>query len=89
VYLLWQTSERHTYPPGFASFVELHLIPRLRWLPPSVRRTLRLSVERTLFPPLQTSEPDDGMRDNLREYFAAEAQRLRELTGETFPTWSV
>jgi hypothetical protein len=84
-----KTSERHTYPPGFASFVELHLIPRLRWLPPRVRRTLRHSVERTIFPPLQTAEPDEGLRVGLREYFAGEAQRLRELTGETFPTWSV
>ena len=84
-----KTSERHTYPPGFASFVELHLIPRLRWLPPKVRRTLRLSVERTIFPPLQTSEPDEDLRASLREYFSSEAQRLRELTGEKFPSWSV
>jgi hypothetical protein len=46
-------------------------------------------VERTIFPPLQTAEPDEGLRIGLREYFAGEAQRLRELTGETFPTWSV
>lgn len=84
-----KTSERHAYPPWFASFVELHVIPRLRWLPPRARRTLRLSVERTFFPQLKTSEPDDHLRAGLQEYFAGEAARLRELTGEAFPSWSV
>jgi hypothetical protein len=82
-------SDRHAYPPWFARFVELQVIPRLRWLPPRARRTLRHSVERTLFPPLQTSEPDDRLRAGLQEYFAGEAARLRELTGEAFPSWSV
>jgi hypothetical protein len=84
-----KSSDRHTYPPWFARFVELHLIPRLRWLPPGVRRTMRHSVERTIFPPLQSAQPDDGLRSRLQDHFAGEARRLRELTGERFPTWSV
>ncbi len=84
-----KASDRHTYPPWFARFVELHVIPRLRWLPPGVRRTMRHSVERTIFPPLRSAQPDDRLRGRLQDYFAGEAQRLRELTGERFPTWSV
>lgn len=84
-----RASDHHTYPPWFAKFVELHVIPRLRWLPPGVRRTMRHSVERTLFPAHQASKPDNGMRERLQEYFAGEADRLRELTGEHFASWSV
>jgi hypothetical protein len=84
-----KSSDRHTYPPWFARFVELHAIPRLRWLPPAVRRTMRHSVERTIFPPLKSAKPDDRLRSRLQEYFAGEAKRLRELTGERFPSWSV
>jgi len=82
-------SDHHTYPPWFANFVELHLVPRLRWLPPSVRRTMRHSVERTIFPAHEASKPDSGMRERLQEYFAGEAERLRDLTGQRFPSWSV
>lgn len=84
-----RSSDRHTYPPWFARFVELQAIPRLRWLPPRVRHSLRRSVERTIFPPLQSAEPDDGLRSRLQDHFSGEARRLRELTGEPFPSWSV
>jgi len=65
------------------------VIPRLRWLPPGVRRTMRHSVERTLFPAHEAAKPDDGMRERLQEYFSGEAERLRQLTGQRFPSWSV
>lgn len=84
-----KSSDRRTYPPWLARFVELRVIPRLRWLPPGVRRTMRHSVERTILPPLAAAAPDDRLRGRLQEYFAGEAQRLRALTGERFPSWSV
>ena len=84
-----RSSERRTYPPGFARFVGLHVTPRVRWLPRGMRRSLRHSVERLFFPPLETSGLDDGLRAQLQEFYTGEVERLRALTGETFPTWSV
>jgi hypothetical protein len=84
-----KSSDRHRYPPWFAEFVDLRVIPRLRWLPPRLRHGLRRTVERTVLPPLEPAKPDEHLRARLREYFAGEAQRLRELSGERFPTWSV
>jgi hypothetical protein len=35
------------------------------------------------------SELDDDLRTRLMGFYAGEVERLRGLTGETFPTWSV
>lgn len=84
-----KTSDRHAYPPGFARLIELHVIPRLRWLPPRARHLLRRAVESTLFPSLEPSQLDDRLRSQLEEYFSGEVERLRRLTGMSFPTWSI
>jgi hypothetical protein len=86
---LLRSSERRTYPPALARFVGLTVRPRSRWLPPRVRRYLRLSMERILLPPLETSKLDDQLRSRLEEVYAGEVERLRALTGKTFPTWSI
>ncbi len=83
-----KSSERRTYPPGFARFVGFTVAPRLQWLSPELRRSLRRSVER-LLPPLQTATLDDELRGRLQELYAGEVRRLRELTGKPFATWSV
>jgi sulfotransferase family protein len=84
-----KSSDRRTYPPLFARFVELTVQPRLRWLPPQVRRSLRRSGERVLLPPLKTSPLSDALRSRLADLYVGEAERLRALTGETFASWSI
>jgi hypothetical protein len=84
-----KSSERRTYPPRLAGFVELTVQPRLRWLPSQARRRLRRSAERLVLPPLRTSPLSDVMRSRLAELYEGEAQRLRALTGQTFSSWSV
>lgn len=83
--------EHRTYPPGLARLAERTVRPRLRRLPlpPRARRSLRLSVEKIFLPRLETSTLDDGLRSRLEEFYAGEVQRLRALTGNTFPTWSI
>jgi hypothetical protein len=83
-----KSSERRAYPPGFARFVGFAVAPRLQWLSPRVRRSLRSSVERVL-PRLQTSTLDGELRARLEQLYAGEVERLRALTGQTFPAWSV
>lgn len=84
-----KTSDRHTYPPRFGRLLELYVIPHLRWLPPTTRHFLRRSVERRLFPSLKPSHLNEQLRLRLEEYYSGEVERLRQLTGMAFPTWSI
>jgi hypothetical protein len=86
---LYRSDERRVYPPGYASLVERVVVPRVQWLPARVRRLLRSSAERALLPPLPEATLDDGLRARLRELYVGEVERLRELTGKDFSTWSV
>lgn len=61
----------------------------LRLLPRGTRRSLRRALERAFWAPLPPAQLDDQLRGRLEELYAPEARRLRELTGMTFPTWSV
>jgi hypothetical protein len=80
--------ERRTYPPGFANFVGRTLRPSVRWLPPGTRRSLRVAMERMLLPPLELAELDDDLLLRLTAFYGKEVERLRELTGQTFASWS-
>jgi hypothetical protein len=89
------TSREHrVYPPAYA---HLHYVrfggpdvpAPLRWIPRRVRRPLRRSVERILLSPVETPTLDDDLRTRLAELYAGEVERLRALTGKTFPTWSI
>jgi hypothetical protein len=82
-------NDHHVYPPGFARFVELRVIPHLRWVSPKARHLMRRSVERGLLPRLEPSELDEKLRARLQEYFAPEVARLRALSGMGFSSWSV
>jgi hypothetical protein len=84
-----KATDRHVYPAAFARFVELQVTPRLRWLPPRTRHLLRRSVERSVLPSLKPSQLDDRLRGRLEEYYAGEVDRLRQLTGMSFPTWTI
>jgi hypothetical protein len=84
---LFQGGGKARYPRLLA-----RLKPALRGsfaaLPPAVRSRLRSSVERSL-PKVPKLEVEAAERDRLRELFAPDAARLRELTGLRFETWSV
>jgi hypothetical protein len=61
----------------------------LQRLPGGLRRFMRLSIERVVSRPLEPPTLDDELRERLQALYAPDAQRLRELTGKSFPTWSV
>jgi Sulfotransferase family len=84
-----QASRRHRYPPGFGRFVDSQVVPRMLWVPQRTRTTLRHTVERTFFPAHRPDPVDEESRARLIEYFTSEAERVRSLTGQSFPTWSV
>jgi hypothetical protein len=63
--------------------------PLWRALPPGARRRVRGSVHRIAGKPLEPPTMDDGLRAELRELYAADAARLRKLTGKEFAGWSV
>jgi hypothetical protein len=86
---LYKTGERRVYPPGYERLVGRVLKPAAQWIPPRVRRSVRRSVERVLWSPVQAPELDERLRARLQELYAGEAERLRALTGKRFATWSV
>jgi hypothetical protein len=86
---LYASRERRVYPPGYERIVGRVVKPALRWVPPRVRRSVRRSVERVLWSPVQTPELDERVRARLEELYAGEVERLRALTGKSFSTWSV
>jgi hypothetical protein len=81
--------EWRTYPRGYVHLLDRTVVRWLNWLPVGVRRSMRRSVERALWPPLETPKLDDELRSRLQELYADEIERLRVLTGQTFPSWSV
>jgi hypothetical protein len=86
---LYRSEERRTYPPGYARFLYLAVVPLVQWVPGHVRRTLRISAERMFLRPLETPVLDDDLRARLEELFAGDVARLRTLTGKDFATWSI
>jgi hypothetical protein len=86
---LFRSSERRASPSGYSRFVEHVVAPLTQWIPLHTRRSLRRSVERILWPPLQTTALDETLRMSLEELYAGEVERLRALTGQGFPTWSI
>lgn len=87
--VLSSSREWRGYSPSYARFVDRVVAPALRWMPRDLRRSIRRPLERLLWPPLQTPTLDDESHARLQELYAAEAERLRGLTGKTFPSWSV
>jgi hypothetical protein len=76
------------YPRGYADFIARYVAPAVRWVPVGMRRSLRAAVERRVWQPIE-SAPDPDLLDRMAERFRPEAERLRELTGGRFATWSV
>jgi hypothetical protein len=59
-------------------------------LPDGARERLLAGARRLiLWAPSEEWAPDPALRERLRETFAADAARLRELTGQEFASWQV
>ncbi len=86
---LGASRERRTYRPGYLRFADRAAASPLHWLPRGVRRSLRRSLERVLWPPLETTTVDDELRARLEGLYADEVERLRILTGKAFSTWRI
>ena len=60
-----------------------------RWIRPDLRRRLINPVRRLLSEKVEQEVVDDEIVAYFKERLSGEAQRLRELTGEPFASWSV
>ena len=80
--------ERRTYS-YFTVFHRWAKATPLQRLPRGFRRSLRRSVERLVSQPLEIPSLDIDLQIQLQELYADDVKRLRELTGRTFPTWTV
>jgi Sulfotransferase family len=86
---LGETGDRRMYPEYYMQAVKLVARSSLRRLPRGLRRMLRRSVDKALWPAVSTPELDDDLRTQLTTLYAAETARLRSMTGKRFETWSV
>lgn len=84
-----EASEWRMYSTGYVSLVDRMTSSPARRIPAPLRRAVRRSLERMLWRPLPPVTLDEDLRARLHELYAGEAQRLRALTGQRFPTWSV
>jgi hypothetical protein len=82
---LLKGAERHRYPRRLKPLLRAPA----RALPLRLRSRLRTSFERSFLSTVPKPEIEEAERDRLRELFAPDAARLRELTGLRFETWSV
>jgi hypothetical protein len=76
------------YPQGYADFIARYVAPAVRWVPVGIRRSARAVVEGRIWQPIK-SAPDPELLDRMAARFGPEAERLREITGSSFATWSV
>jgi hypothetical protein len=86
---LFRGGERRVYPRFFDRFVKPVAGAPFRRLPAGLRTSLRRPIERALLPtvpPPTLSGPD---RARLEEIYGDDVERLRALTGKSFPSWSV
>lgn len=85
---LLSSGDWRAYPTGYADFIAHFVAPGFRWIPRGPRRSARRAVERVLWPPLDTSL-DEELRGRLEDLYVPDLERLRKLTGKSFPTWSI
>lgn len=83
------SSERRVYRPSYVRFAKRAAGSPLRLLPRSTRRSLRRSVERVLWPPLERPSLDTELRTRLEDLYVGDVDRLRALTGKGFPSWKI
>jgi Sulfotransferase domain len=81
--------EHRIYPRGYARLRGPRAPAAVRWIPRSVRHTVRHSVERMIMRPVEKSELDEETRGLLAERYRGEVERLRTLTGKALSEWSI
>jgi hypothetical protein len=86
--LLANKGDWRAYPPRYARLKAHVISPMTRWVSPELRRVIRAPLERR-FSPLEEPTLDERWRARLRRLYADEVDRLRELTGQSFSTWSL
>ncbi|HEX6688727.1 MAG TPA: sulfotransferase [Solirubrobacterales bacterium] len=86
---LFQGGERRVYPRFFTRFVKPIAAAPFRRLPDGFRDSLRGSVERAVLPKVPRPRLDDRLRARLISLYTEDVERLRELTGKKFPSWSI
>jgi hypothetical protein len=87
--VLSRSREWRAYSPGYVRIVERVVAPLSQWIPRDIRKAARRSIDRALWPALETPTLDDELLARLNELYAEEAKRLRALTGKSFATWKV
>lgn len=85
----YKSSERRAYPRGYERFASRVVVPLARRVPMRLRRSVRRSAERVLFPPLEKPSLDNDLRAWLEELYTDEVERLRSTTGKPFSSWSI
>ena len=83
------TSKEHRSHSVFDVIIERARTSPLIRLPRGLRVFLRRSVENLVSRPLEPPTLTDDLRDRLKNLYADDVQRFRELTGKTFSIWSV
>ena len=84
---LFKGGERPVPPRALARLKPVLRRP-FHWLPDGLASSLRGSVERS-FATVPKPVLDLELRDRLTDLFADDVDRLRALTGQSFPSWSV
>ena len=82
-------STKRAYSPRYAGVRDSMLGDAWRHLPSALRRPLSAVARRASAPKVERPQPDPQLRAALVERLGPEAQRLREMTGERFESWSV
>jgi hypothetical protein len=83
------STKNRAYPLGYVRLRKRIAASPLRLLPRSLRRSLRGSFERVAWSAVPPVALEDDLRLRLTERFAPEVERLRALTGKSFPSWSL
>jgi hypothetical protein len=82
------SSEHRSYSKVVALTAWARTTP-LQKLPRRLRVFLRKTAMRATSKPLEPPRLDDDLRQRLQELYADDVARLRQLTGKSFPSWSV
>jgi Sulfotransferase domain len=82
------SSEHRSYSKVVALTAWARTTP-LQKLPRGLRVFMRKTAMRATSKPLEPPKLDDDLRERLQELYAGDVDRLRQMTGKKFPSWSV
>lgn len=87
--VLSRSRDWRVFPPAYLRLVDRFVIPYSRWVPRGARRAFRRAVERVVWPPVERPSLGDELHARLTQMYTGEVDRLRAITGNSFPTWSM